>query len=134
LEALFIPNSVSDRGLMLDGDLFIGYDAWDRLYWGYIDGGTTHLYSQTRLVGAFKKQINHVAITHEWGVASSTKLYVNGLLVPGDWVRGTGATDPALGTISSFVNLKTDDILVQLSVNDIAKSQADIEDYAKGRL
>lgn len=134
LESLFIPSGMEHRGRMLDGDLFMGYDAWDRAYWGYIDGTTVHKYQQTRLTGFSTKRLNYLAVTHQWGVAASTKLYVNGLLVPGEWVRGTGAPDPALGTITSTVVMGHDDYLVQLAVNNTAKTQADIEDYAKGRL
>jgi len=134
LESLFVPSGEESRGRMLDGQLFLGYDAWNRLYFGYVDGGTVHTYRQSALAGVVNKRLNHVAVTHQWGVAASTKLYVNGLLVPGSWVSGTGATDPALGTITSSVDMGTGDYLVQLSASNVAKSQADIEDYAKGRL
>ena len=132
--AFFIPSGQERGGRMLDGDLFMGYDGWGRLYWGYDDSGTIHLYSQTALSGVSKKQVNHVAVTHQWGTAGSTELFVNGILVPGEWVRGTGAADPSLGTITSTVTMGVDDYLVQLSVNSAAKANADIEDYVKGRL
>ena len=134
MEALYIPSGNESRGRMLDGDLFMGYDAWGRLYWGYVDGGTTNLYRQTRLVGSNTGSLNHVAVTHQWGVAASTELFVNGLLVPGEWAMGTGDTDPALGTITSTVDMGAGDLLVQLSVNGISKANADIIDYVKGRL
>ena len=134
LESLFIPAGQVRRGRMLDGDLFMGHDAWGRAYWGYVDGGTIHVYQQTRLTGVVKGRLNHVAVTHQWGVAASTELFVNGLLVPGAWVQGTGATDPALGAITSTVDMGVDDLLVQLSANSVIKSGADIADYAKGRL
>jgi hypothetical protein len=134
LESLFVPAGQEPRGRMLDGDLFLGYDAWGRLYWGYVDGGTTHLYQQTRLTGLAKRRLNHVAVTHQWGAAASTEMFVNGLLVPGAWVQGDGTTDPALGTITSTVVMGNDDLLVQLSVSDTAKANADIIDYAQGRL
>lgn len=134
MESLFVPSGNENRGRMIDGSLFMGYDAWGRAYWGYVDGGTVHRYLQTRLPGLNRGLLNHVAVTHEWGTASSTKLYVNGQLVPGEWASGAGGTDPALGTITSGVSMGDGDYLVQLSVNSAIKSQADIENYAKGRL
>jgi hypothetical protein len=133
LESLFVPNGHESRGRMLDGSVFLGYDAWGRVYWGYTKLGVTHIYQQTRLSGIARRQINYVAVTHQWGSASSTKLYINGLPVPGAWVSGTGATTPSFGPIDSSSAMAYGDLLVQLSANGAAKSASDIANYAKGR-
>lgn len=137
LESLFIPQLRESRSYLLDGPIFVYYDQRGRVHWGYDDGADTHHFHQRRLDGVVPGRRNHLAITHTWGVAGSTKMLLNGIELPCEW-KGTagtpGGVDPGFGPIDSTVALGQEDVLIQLSVSEVSKSVADLQDYVLGRL
>lgn len=56
----------------------------------------------------------HVAVTYQFGSASSAQLYVNGLAVPGSWVTGTGNETPDSSTDPLFIGAINDGSLTHV--------------------
>lgn len=77
--------------------------------------------------------LNYVAVSHTFGAGSSSFMVVNGVVVPAQWFFGGGSESPTLIVAAPQIALNHGDELIGLRVSSVAKTQAQIRDYLRGR-
>jgi hypothetical protein len=78
--------------------------------------------------------VNHVAVSHTFGSAGDTLLVVNGSVVTGRWIGGSGNEVPSLSAGAPSLSLGTSDQLAVVRVSNVAKTLTQIREYLRGRL
>jgi hypothetical protein len=95
---------------------------------------TTVIWRQTGGRLADRGEVNHLAVVHTFGLASSTAAFVNGVAAIGSWISGTGNEAPSMAAVSASINLARGDELIDMKISNVAKTASDIRTYLRGRL
>lgn len=77
--------------------------------------------------------LNHIAVSHTFGAGGSSFLMVNGDEVPARWIGGGGNETPTMLAAAPSLGVNPGDELLGLRVSNVAKSQAGVRDYLRGR-
>lgn len=133
-EAWITPKFSAHSTYIVSGDVFFGYRNDGRMFFGFDDGGNIKYFVQKAGRKPNRGRPNYLVAIHTFGSASSTRLVVNGSEVEGEWVKGVGNEDPALTDFAATIELGFGELLHQWMASSVAKTLAQIQDYAKGKM
>ena len=136
IEAWLAPRFAQrEAHLVSNANLLFGCFNTGMLYFSFYQGGAWKNFIQTLGRRLDVRDMNYVALSHTWGTGSSTFMVINGSVVPGAWVIGTGNENPGLVSLATMgIPLARGDVLKSFMLSSVAKTSGQIQDYTKGKV